>query len=76
MTNNIKVNLECWLTQQFKFVLSKKSKPLILGSYITHLVVNLGVLDLSNHDLHITCPMEPLDLACLEKKWGCGTSQW
>lgn len=67
MLNNLKVNLGCWLAQQFQFVLSRKSKPLILGSYITHLAVNLGVLDLSNHDLHLACPMEPLDLHCLEK---------
>ncbi|XP_071902173.1 uncharacterized protein [Coffea arabica] len=67
MHNNIKVNLGCWLASQFKSVLPKKKRPLILGSYITHLAVNLHLLDLSNHDLHVACQMEPLDIPCLEK---------
>ncbi|XP_027081029.1 uncharacterized protein [Coffea arabica] len=67
MHNNIKVNLGCWLTSQFKSILPKKKRPLILGSYTTHLAVNLHVLDLSNHDLHVACQMEPLDILYLEK---------
>ena len=47
--------------------MSKKKRPLILGSYITHLAINLYVLDLSNHDLHVAYQMEPLDIFCLEK---------
>ena len=38
-----------------------------MGSYITHLAMNLGVLDLNNHNLHQACTVEPLDLVCLEK---------
>ena len=67
MHNNIKVNLGCWLASQFKSVLTKKKRPLILGSYITHLAVNLQLLDLSNHDLHVACQMEALDIPCLER---------
>lgn len=67
MMNNIKVNFGYCLATQFQLVLSKKNKHLILGSYITHLAVNLELLDMANHDLHLTCFMEPLDLGCLEK---------
>ena len=67
MKNNVKVNLACWLASQFKTVLAKKNKPLILGSFITHLAVRLGVLDLQNHDLHMAYDMEFLDEDCLEK---------
>ena len=67
MLNNLKVNLGCWLATQFMLILPKKNKSLILGSYITNLVINLGILDLANHNLHLACPMEPLDLGCLEK---------
>ncbi|XP_071909384.1 uncharacterized protein [Coffea arabica] len=67
MKNNIKVNLGCWLAAQFKTVLAKKNKPLILGSYITHLATQLGILNLEDHDLHLACEMELLDVDCLEK---------
>ena len=67
MHNNIKVNLGCWLASQFKSILTKKKCPLILASYITHLAINLYLLDLSNHDLHVACQIEPLDISCLEK---------
>ena len=67
MKNNIKVNLGCWLAAQFKTVLTKKNKPLILGSYITHLATQLGVLSLEDHDLHLAFEMELLDVNCLEK---------
>ena len=67
MHNKIKVNLGCWLASQFKSILPKKKRPLILGSYITHLAINLHVLDISNHNLHIACQMEPLDIPSLEK---------
>ena len=60
MKNNIKVNLGCWLAAQFKTVLAKKNKPLILGSYITHLATQLGVLNLEDHDLHLAFEMERL----------------
>lgn len=53
MMNNMKFNFECWLATQFWLVLPKKNKLLILGFYITHLAVNLGLLDLVNHDLHL-----------------------
>ena len=36
MKNGFKVNLGCWLAAQFKSVMAKKNKPLILGSYIMH----------------------------------------
>ena len=48
-------------------MLSKKNKSLILGSFITQLAINLGVLDLTNYNLHLACTMESLDLICLEK---------
>ena len=67
MQNNIKVNLECWLASQFKTILTKQNNPLILDLYTTYLAVNLGVLDLFDHDLHVTCQMDPLDEVCLEK---------
>ena len=38
-----------------------------MGSFNTQLAVNLGILDLNNHNLHQACTMEPLDLVCLEK---------
>ena len=55
------------MAAQFKTVLAKKSKPLILGSYITHLAVQLGVLNLQDHDLHLAFEMELLNMECLEK---------
>lgn len=55
------------MAAQFKTVLAKKSKPLILGSYITHLAVQLGVLNLQDHDLHLAFEMEFLNVECLEK---------
>ena len=67
MVAEIKVKLGCWFASHLRTVLSKKNKPLILGSYITQLAVNLGVLDLNNHNLHLACTMEPFDLVCLEK---------
>ena len=67
MQNNVKVNLGCWLSAQFKTILTKKNKPLILGSYITHLVVQLGVLNLQNHDLHLAFEMKFLGAECLER---------
>ena len=67
MKNNIKVNLGCWLASQFKMILTKKNKLLIFGSFITHFLVRLGVLDLQNHDLHMAYDMEFLDEDCLEK---------
>ena len=67
MKNGFKVNLGCWLAAQFKSVMAKKNKPLILGSYITHLAVQLGVLNLQDHDLHLACNMEYLTADRLEK---------
>ena len=67
MKNNIKVNLGCWLAAQFKTVLAKKNKSLILGSYITHLVVQLGVLNLQDHNLHLAFEMKFLNTECLER---------
>ena len=67
MTKNIKVNLSYWLVSQFKMVMVKKNKPLILGSYITHLAIHLDILDPYDHDLHLACNMDPLDMVCLEK---------
>lgn len=67
MIVKVKVNFGYWLASYFQTVLTKKNKPLILRSCITHLAVNLGVLDLSNHNLVLTCHMEPLDLVFLEK---------
>ena len=67
MVAKVKVNLSCWFTSHLRTVLSKKNKPLILDSFINQLVINLGVLDLTNHNLHLTCTMKPLDLVCLEK---------
>ena len=46
---------------------AKKNKPLILGSYITHLAVQLGVLNLQDHDLHLACDMEYLNAERLER---------
>ena len=67
MKNNIKVNLGCWLASQFKAVLAKKNKPLILRSYITRLAIQLGVLNLQNHNLHLAFDMKFLDDDCLLK---------
>ena len=67
MVAQIKINLDCWFTSHLRTVLSKKNKLLILVSFITQLTINLGVLDLTNHNLHLACTMEPLDLVCLEK---------
>ena len=67
MKNNVKVNLGCWLAAQFKTVLAKKNKPLILESYITHLTVQLGILNLQDHDLHLAFEMEFLNAECLER---------
>ena len=67
MVAEVKVNLGCWFASHLRTVLSKKNKPLILDSFINQLAINLGVLDLTNHNLHQTCTIEPLDLICLEK---------
>ena len=67
MIAEVKVNLGCWFTSHFQIVLSKKNKPLILSSYITRFAINLRILDLNNHNMHLDCNMEPLDLVCLEK---------
>ena len=67
MVAQIKINLDCWFTSHLRTVLSKKNKLLILVSFITQLTINLGVLDLTNHNLHLACTMESLDLVCLEK---------
>ncbi|KAL0293177.1 UNVERIFIED_CONTAM: Transposon Ty3-G Gag-Pol polyprotein [Sesamum radiatum] len=64
MRRGIKVNLGYWLATQMHSTLTKK-RPLILGPYITLIAVNLGVLDLTSHNLHVACPLEPLDMACL-----------
>ena len=67
MIAEIKVNLGCWLASHLRTVLSNKNKLLILDSFITRLAVNFGVLDLTKHNLHLTCTIEALDLVCLEK---------
>ena len=69
MVDWIKVNLGYWFALHLRTVLSKKNKPLILGSFITQLVGNLGVLDLNNHNLHWAYTMEPLDLIFFWKRW-------
>ncbi|KAG8386865.1 hypothetical protein BUALT_Bualt03G0193400 [Buddleja alternifolia] len=65
MQNKIKVNLGIWLATQFQSASIKKR--LILGSYITQLVVFLKLLDLSNTNMHIACHMEPLNIDCLHR---------
>lgn len=55
------MNLGCWLASQFRTILTKKNKLLILGSYITHLAMNFEVLDFNNHNLHLACHMEQVD---------------
>lgn len=40
---------------------------LILGSYITLIAINLGVFRPSNHNRHIACELEPLDMASLTR---------
>ncbi|KAG8365288.1 hypothetical protein BUALT_Bualt18G0088900 [Buddleja alternifolia] len=65
MQNKIKVNLGIWLATQFQSASNKKR--LILGSYITQLVVSLKSLVLSNTNMHIVCHMEPLDIDCLHR---------
>lgn len=67
MKTGFKVNLGCWLTAQFKTVLAKKNIPLILESYITRLAVQLGVLILQDHDLHLACDMEFVNVERLER---------
>mgnify|MGYP004710158467 CR=1 FL=1 len=66
MIADVKVNLGCWFASHLRTVLSKKNKSLNLDSFITQLAVNLGVLDLTNHNLHLTCTIKALDLVCLE----------
>lgn len=67
MMTDKKVNLGYWLASQFEAVLKKKTRPLSLGSVISMLAVNLGVLDLSNHDMNIACDCEPLNVECLAR---------
>ena len=67
MKNNIKVNLGCWPASQFKTILAKRNKPLILGSHIMNLTIQLRVLNFQNHDLQLVFDMEFLDESCLEK---------
>ncbi|PIM96992.1 hypothetical protein CDL12_30547 [Handroanthus impetiginosus] len=64
MSRSIKVNLGCWLATQFGSVAANK-RPLILGSLITHLAVQLHLISLEAHDLHLACEMQPLDMTCL-----------
>ncbi|KAK4393987.1 hypothetical protein Sango_1869500 [Sesamum angolense] len=64
MIHKVHVNLGAWLASQFQTV-AKSSKNLCLGHLITHLAVNLGILNLNRHDLHVACEEEPLDVACL-----------
>ncbi|KAL0342546.1 UNVERIFIED_CONTAM: hypothetical protein Scaly_1917200 [Sesamum calycinum] len=49
---------------QLQATLTKK-RPLILGLYITLFATNLGIIDLTRHNLHVACPIESLDMACL-----------
>ncbi|KAL0401769.1 UNVERIFIED_CONTAM: Enzymatic polyprotein [Sesamum latifolium] len=55
-----------WLASQFH-VVATSSKNLCLGHLITHLAMNLGLLNLTRHDLHLACEEEPLDVACLHR---------
>ncbi|KAK4394021.1 Retrovirus-related Pol polyprotein from transposon opus [Sesamum angolense] len=66
MIHKVHVNLSAWLASQFQTV-AKSSKNLCLGHLITHLAVNLGILNLNHHDLHVACEEEPLDVACLHR---------
>ncbi|KAH6755950.1 hypothetical protein C2S53_007076 [Perilla frutescens var. hirtella] len=65
MKEKKKVNLECWLAEQFSNA-QAKGRKLILGSLITHLAISLGVFTLENHHLHKACAMYLLDLDYLE----------
>ncbi|KAK4411812.1 hypothetical protein Sango_0254200 [Sesamum angolense] len=51
---------------QFQTV-AKSSKNLSLGHLTTHLTVNLGILNLNRHDLHVACEAKPLDVVCLHR---------
>ena len=63
MLNNVKVNVGCWEVTQFQTVLTKKNKPMILGSLITNLTIRRGVLNLDEYkDLHVAHQSKPLDL--------------
>ncbi|KAL0433098.1 UNVERIFIED_CONTAM: hypothetical protein Slati_2644100 [Sesamum latifolium] len=64
MVRSIKVNLGFWLATQFQSILNR-NRALHLGSYITLLAINLGVFCPDNHNLHVACDSEPLDIACL-----------
>ena len=68
MKKGIKVNLGYWLATQFMHVIRSKKKPLISGSCITKLAVQLGLLraiPLTSPELHVACETLPLDLKCL-----------
>lgn len=66
MMTNKKVNLYYWLASQFCSEIQKPKRPLILGSLITVLAINLGIIDLNKyHNLHVACPMELLNMECL-----------
>ncbi|KAL0378795.1 UNVERIFIED_CONTAM: hypothetical protein Sradi_3185000 [Sesamum radiatum] len=66
MIHRVHVNLGAWLVSQFHAV-ATSSKNVCLGHLITHLAVNLGILNLTRHDLHLACEEEPLDVACLHR---------
>ncbi|KAG8373413.1 hypothetical protein BUALT_Bualt11G0021700 [Buddleja alternifolia] len=56
-----------WGRDTTQFQSASNKKRLILGSYITQLVVSLKLLDLSDTSMHIACHMEPLDIDCLHR---------
>ncbi|KAL0404727.1 UNVERIFIED_CONTAM: hypothetical protein Sradi_2113500 [Sesamum radiatum] len=60
------MNLGAWLVSHFHTV-ATSSKHLCFGHLITHLAVNLDLLNLTSHDLHLACEEEPLDVACLHR---------
>lgn len=59
------VNFDFMMVIQFSNVITFQLL-LILGFFITRLVVNLTDFDTTNNDLHITCPQAPLNLGSLD----------
>lgn len=64
MTQGIKVNLGFWLADHLSSAVHRE-RPLILGSYITNLALNLRVLDPCVFDKYNSRPMLPLDISSL-----------
>ena len=61
----MRLNFGFWIVTQLRTVMTTDKKPLIMGSYITQLAINLNVLNILDTNMHVACNVEPIDMDCL-----------